>query len=93
MLALAELLRELLRRVRVLLRDQRREHLDDRDLGAEPAKIEANSQPMMPPPRTTSRLGTSGWARSPVESTPRDESSPSIGGLIGNSPSRRWRAE
>src|SRR5207253_1040998 len=31
-----ELLRELLRGVRVLLRDQRREHLDDRHLGAEP---------------------------------------------------------
>ena len=31
----AELLRELLRRVRVLLRDQRVEHLDDRHLGAE----------------------------------------------------------
>ena len=33
--ALAELLRELLRRVRVLLRDERVEHLDDRHLGAE----------------------------------------------------------
>ena len=33
--ALAELLRELLARVLVLLRDQRRQHLDDRHLGAE----------------------------------------------------------
>src|SRR6185437_12314565 len=31
----AELLRQLLRRVRVLLRDERVEHLDDGDLGAE----------------------------------------------------------
>ena len=31
----AERLRELLRRVRVLLRDQRRQHLDDRHLAAE----------------------------------------------------------
>ena len=55
--ALAELLGELLRGVGVLLRDQ---------LGSismivtsEPKrrKIEANSQPMMPPPRTTRRLG------------------------------------
>src|SRR5918995_1418951 len=36
--ALAELLRELLGGVRVLLRDQAREHLDDRDLGAEPGE-------------------------------------------------------
>ena len=35
---LPERLRELLRRVRVLLRDQRVEHLDDRHLGAEPAE-------------------------------------------------------
>src|SRR2546423_2733868 len=33
-----EALRELLRRVRVLLRDQRRQHLDDRHLGAEAAE-------------------------------------------------------
>src|SRR5262249_60078702 len=31
----AELLRELLRRVRVLLRDERRQHLDDRHLAAD----------------------------------------------------------
>ena len=49
-------------------------------------KIEANSQPMMPPPRTTSRRGTSVCARSPVESTQSAESSPSIGGRIGNEP-------
>ena len=49
-------------------------------------KIEANSQPMMPPPRTTSRLGTSVCASRPVESTQRGESSPSIGGMIGNEP-------
>ena len=49
-------------------------------------KIEANSQPMIPPPRTTSRAGTSEAARSPVESTQRAESSPGIGGRIGNEP-------
>ena len=49
-------------------------------------KIEANSQPMIPPPRTTSRRGTSLCARRPVESTHRGESSPGIGGLIGNDP-------
>ena len=49
-------------------------------------KIEANSQPMMPPPRTTSRRGTSVWASRPVESTQRAESSPSIGGRSGNEP-------
>ena len=36
--ALAELLGELVRRVRVLLRDQRREHLDDRHLAPEPTE-------------------------------------------------------
>ncbi len=46
-------------------------------------KIEANSQPMIPPPRTTSRLGTSVWPRRPSESTQRGESSPSIGGRSG----------
>ena len=49
-------------------------------------KIEANSQPMMPPPRTTRRLGISVCASRPVESTQRGESSPSIGGMIGNEP-------
>src|SRR5581483_5998822 len=49
-------------------------------------KIEANSQPMIPPPRTTSRRGTSVCARRPVESTQRGESSPPIGGRIGNEP-------
>ena len=49
-------------------------------------KIEANSQPMIPPPRTTSRRGTSVAASSPVESTQRGESSPSIGGRNGNEP-------
>ena len=34
--------------------------------GPKRLKIEANSQPMMPPPRTTSRRGTSVCARSPV---------------------------
>jgi hypothetical protein len=46
-------------------------------------KIEANSQPMMPPPSTTSRRGTSVCASRPVESTHRGESSPSIGGRSG----------
>jgi hypothetical protein len=50
------------------------------------AKIDANSQPMMPPPRITSRRGTSVCARSPVESTHRDESSPGIGGIRGKEP-------
>ena len=49
-------------------------------------KIDANSQPMIPPPRTTSRRGTSVWARRPVESTQRGESIPGIGGRIGNEP-------
>ena len=49
-------------------------------------KIEANSQPMMPPPRTTRRPGTWVCARRPVESTQRGESIPSIGGRIGNEP-------
>ena len=50
------------------------------------SKIDANSQPMIPPPRTTSRSGTSVCASSPVESTQRGESSPSIGGRMGNEP-------
>ena len=41
---------------------------------------------MMPPPRTTSRFGTSVCASSPVESTQRCESRPSIGGRSGNEP-------
>ena len=49
-------------------------------------KIEANSQPMMPPPSTTSRRGTCVWASRPVESTQRAESRPSIGGRSGNEP-------
>ena len=48
--------------------------------------IEANSQPMIPPPRTTSRFGTSVCASRPVESTQRGESMPSIGGRSGNEP-------
>ena len=50
------------------------------------AKIEANSTPMIPPPRTTSRRGTSVCASRPVESTQRGESRPSIGGRSGNEP-------
>ena len=49
-------------------------------------KIEANSQPMMPPPRMARRFGISVCASSPVESTQRSESRPGIGGLIGNEP-------
>ena len=49
-------------------------------------KIDANSQPMIPPPRITSRLGTSVCASRPVESTQRSDSSPGIGGRIGNEP-------
>ena len=49
-------------------------------------KIEANSQPMIPPPSTTSRRGTSVCASRPVESTQRGESRPSIGGRSGNEP-------
>jgi len=41
---------------------------------------------MMPPPSTTRRFGTVVCARSPVESTQRGESSPSIGGRSGNEP-------
>ena len=40
----------------------------------------------MPPPRMTSRLGTSVCASRPVESTQRGESIPSIGGRSGNEP-------
>src|ERR671910_2052214 len=49
-------------------------------------KMDANSHPMMPPPSTTSRRGTCVCASSPVESTQRGESSPSIGGRSGNEP-------
>ncbi len=49
-------------------------------------RMEANSQPMIPPPRMTSRFGTSAWASRPVESTHNAESSPSIGGRSGNEP-------
>src|SRR5579862_6732751 len=49
-------------------------------------KIEANSQPMMPPPRMTSRFGTDSCASRPVESTQRGESRPSIGGRSGKDP-------
>ena len=56
------------------------------------SKIDANSQPMIPPPRTTSRLGTSVCASRPVESTQRGESRPGIGGASGTSRSRRSRS-
>src|SRR3954466_13251479 len=46
-------------------------------------KIDANSEPMMPPPRMTRRFGTSVCASRPVESTQRSLSSPSIGGGAG----------
>src|SRR3954447_2988891 len=49
-------------------------------------KIDANSQPMIPPPRTASLRGTSDCASRRVESTQRSLSSPSIGGLSGNEP-------
>ena len=49
-------------------------------------KIEANSQPMIPPPSTTRRRGTSVCASRPVESTHRGESRPWIGGRTGNEP-------
>jgi hypothetical protein len=49
-------------------------------------KIEANSHPMIPPPRIASRRGTSVCASSPVESTQRGESSPGMGGLTGKEP-------
>src|SRR4051812_30756390 len=49
-------------------------------------KIDANSQPMIPPPSTTRRLGTSVCASRPVESTQRGESSPSMGGRSANEP-------
>ena len=50
------------------------------------SKIDANSQPMMPPPSTTSRPGTCSCASRPVESTQSSESRPSIGGRSGNEP-------
>ena len=49
-------------------------------------RIEANSEPMMPPPSTTRRRGTSVCASSPVESTHRSDSRPWIGGRSGNDP-------
>ena len=49
-------------------------------------KIDANSAPMIPPPRMTSRRGTSVWASNPVESTQRSLSRPGIGGRSGNEP-------
>ena len=49
-------------------------------------KIDANSHPMIPPPRMTRRLGTSVCASSPSESTQRSDSSPWIGGRSGNEP-------
>ena len=49
-------------------------------------KIDANSEPMMPPPRMTSRFGTSVCASRPVESTHRSDSRPGIGGRSGNDP-------
>ena len=49
-------------------------------------KIDANSQPMTPPPRMTSRRGISVWASSPSESTQRADSSPAISGRLGNEP-------
>ena len=49
-------------------------------------RIDANSQPMIPPPRTTMRLGTSVCASRPVESTQRAESMPSIGGRSAYEP-------
>ncbi len=56
-------------------------------------KIEANSQPMIPPPSTTSRRGTSVWASSPVESTHRGESMPRDRRTrSGTSPWRRSRS-
>jgi hypothetical protein len=50
------------------------------------SKIDANSHPMMPPPRTTRRRGTSVWERRPVESTQRGDSSPGMGGVTGYEP-------
>ena len=41
---------------------------------------------MIPPPRMTSRAGTSVCASRPVESTQSSESRPGIGGRIGNEP-------
>ena len=49
-------------------------------------RIDANSQPMIPPPRITIRLGTSVCASRLVESMQRDESMPSIGGRSGYEP-------
>src|SRR5437763_6013011 len=49
-------------------------------------KIEANPQPMIPPPRMTRRFGTSVWPRRASESMQRGESSPSIGGQSGDEP-------
>src|ERR687892_390949 len=50
------------------------------------SRMDANSHPMIPPPRMTMRLGTSCWASRPVESTHLSESMPSIGGRSGDEP-------
>jgi len=49
-------------------------------------KIDANSLPMIPPPRTTRRFAPSSVLRRPVESTHRGESRPSIRGRSGKEP-------
>ena len=59
------------RRVRILLRESASSISIIVTSVPKRSKIEANSQPMIPPPRTTRRFGTSVCARRPVESTQR----------------------
>jgi hypothetical protein len=49
-------------------------------------RMEANSQPMIPPPSTTIRFGTCSCASRAVESMHLSESIPSIGGRSGKDP-------
>ena len=70
-------------RVVVLLRDERRQHLDDRHLAAEAPEDRGELAADDPAAEDDEPPGTSVWASSPVESTQRAESMPSIGGRSG----------
>ena len=72
--------------LRALLLEVERDPTLAKLLGELSGRVGVFSQPMIPPPRTTSRFGTSVWASRPSESTQRSESSPSIGGRSGNDP-------
>ena len=60
----------------VLLRDQRLEHLDDGDLGAEALEDRGELTADDPAAQDDQPLGTSVWASRPVESTQRGDRGP-----------------